>query len=103
MGNPNQLRLALNHQAAIIGAPIRLCRCPLRLALNHQAAIIFHAIASGGQVLRLALNHQAAIIQPFLKPWKQGFFFPSEVPGAPLSNLAHLRQLALQDQIESDR
>src|SRR5271167_1312968 len=37
--------------------------------------------------LRLALNHQAAIIHPPLKPWKQGFFFISAVPEAPLSKL----------------
>jgi hypothetical protein len=46
----------------------------LRLALNHQAAIIVVATTATVRELRLALNHQAAIIHIPLKPWKQGFF-----------------------------
>ena len=56
------LRLALNHQTAIMQSCRVTYPALLRLALNHQTAIIDDVASSRAIQLRLALNHQTAII-----------------------------------------
>ncbi len=60
---PSPLRLALNHQTAMIKGTATEYLKWLRLALNHQTAMIKGTATEYLKWLRLALNHQTAMIR----------------------------------------